>query len=406
MGPRNRRFVALALGVCLLSLVAQVTTEQGPVQTRQPADGLLRSELSLAGHTVAVAFAPALKADDPAHRGVLSGAGGSANARVRVGQLVTTNGTLRLGTFDLPKADQAGLRYGLWLEGTSNGWQLQVTGVSASEREAAAPPSMVGQVALSRQASAVASPTFAAALVPTAGDAGQLVLRWGGYEGATDLKFVDPPVQQRRANAENGLPNVGVQRGNFDDTSAISRARFLGQNNETAIVLPDGKRLSASFVRSSSGPPPPSGREAPVFAGRGLNVGGADFPHIASAADGAVVELTESAVPRLKIEMPLRFGKVMVRTGNQVGGFPGAYGIWLKRVGSGWRLVLNDESDAWGSQHDPKFDAAEIDLAHSEGDAASRRPFGVALVPTAADRGRFLIIWGPHEWTTDFVVAR
>ena len=134
-------------------------------------------------------------------------------------------------------------------------------------------------------------------------------------------------------------------------------------------------------------------------------MGGVDFSHIASAVDGAVVALTESAVPRLKIEMPLRFGKVMVRTGNQVGGFPGAYGIWLKRVGSGWRLVLNDESDAWGSQHDPKFDAAEMDLAHSEGHAASR-PFGVALIPTAADRGRLVIVWGPHEWTADFVVAR
>ena len=26
-------------------------------------------------------------------------------------------------------------------------------------------------------------------------------------------------------------------------------------------------------------------------------------------------------------------------------------------------------------------------------------------MPTAADRGRLVIIWGPHEWTADFNVA-
>jgi DUF2911 family protein len=80
------------------------------------------------------------------------------------------------------------------------------------------------------------------------------------------------------------------------------------------------------------------------------------------------------------------------------------YGIWLKRVGSGWHLVFNNEPDAWGSQHDRKFDVAEIELTHSQGAEASR-PFGVALEPIAADRGRLVILWGPHEWSADFVVA-
>ena len=68
----------------------------------------------------------------------------------------------------------------------------------------------------------------------------------------------------------------------------------------------------------------------------------------------------------------------MIATGNQVVGFPGSYGLWLKRVGSGWRLVFNNEPDAWGSQHDPKFDAAEIDL--------SRTPTG--MPPPARSRSR------------------
>ncbi len=121
------------------------------------------------------------------------------------------------------------------------------------------------------------------------------------------------------------------------------------------------------------------------------------------APDGDIVMLTESSVPRLRIEEPLRFGKVLIATGNQVVSFPGSYGIWLKRAGTGWRLVFNNEPDAWGSQHDPKFDAAEIELSHSDGHVAAR-PFAVALVPNAPDRGRLVIIWGPHEWTADFVV--
>ena len=82
-------------------------------------------------------------------------------------------------------------------------------------------------------------------------------------------------------------------------------------------------------------------------------------------------------------------------------GTKSAAGGW---IGSGWHLVFNNEPDAWGSQHDPKFDVAEIELTHSQDHDASR-PFGVALEPTAADRGRLLILWGPHEWTADFVVA-
>ena len=57
--------------------------------------------------------------------------------------------------------------------------------------------------------------------------------------------------------------------------------------------------------------------------------------------------------------------------------------------------------NACGSQHDPQFDAAEIDLAQSDGHAADR-PFAISLIPTSPDRGRLVIVWGPHEWTADF----
>jgi hypothetical protein len=175
---------------------------------------------------------------------------------------------------------------------------------------------------------------------------------------------------------------------------------MLTQRSETALVLATGPRFSVSFQRTFA-----KGERSTNAAGaqtsRGLAVDGPDFARLLSTPVGSVVQLTSASVPRLKIDTSLRFGKTTVATGNQGAGIPGLYGIWLKRVAMGWRLVFNHEADVWGSQHDPKFDAAEIDLTHSEGHAASR-PFAVALVPTAADRGRFVIVWGPHEWTADF----
>jgi hypothetical protein len=110
-------------------------------------------------------------------------------------------------------------------------------------------------------------------------------------------------------------------------------------------------------------------------------------------------------VPRLRIERPLRFGVMQVAVGNQVPNSPGSYGLWLKRGGGGgWRLVFNHEPDAWGSQHDPEFDAGEIALEHSDGHAQTR-PFAIGLEPLGTERGRLLIVWGPHEWRADFSVA-
>jgi hypothetical protein len=137
----------------------------------------------------------------------------------------------------------------------------------------------------------------------------------------------------------------------------------------------------------------------------GLPADGPDFARLTSTPAGSVVMFTGAPMPRLKTEAPLRFGEVILETGNQVTGFPGSYSMWLKRTQSGWRLVFNHEPDVWGSQHNQKFDVGDVELNYSTGHAPPSRPFAVALVPTAADRGRLQIIWGPHEWSADFVVG-
>jgi hypothetical protein len=175
--------------------------------------------------------------------------------------------------------------------------------------------------------------------------------------------------------------------------------------NETALVLPTGARFAVAFARSFT-----KSQRAVSAAGTaarlGLTVDGPDFARLMQTPDGAVVQLTDAAVPRLINAAALRFGTTLLRAGNQAPGVPGAYGMWLKRAGREWRLVFNDESDAWGSQHNPKSDVAEIALTYASSSVGDpSRPFAVALEPTAADRGRLIILWGPHEWTADFVVG-
>jgi hypothetical protein len=120
--------------------------------------------------------------------------------------------------------------------------------------------------------------------------------------------------------------------------------------------------------------------------------------------DGSIVELAEAPVPKLTTEVPIRFGRLVLKPGNQAPGYPGAYGLWLKRAGRGWKLVFSSEPDTWGSQHDAKSDVGEIDLIYTrQGDA--NRPFSASIEPATAERGRLLIQWGPHEWTVDYTVG-
>ena len=148
---------------------------------------------------------------------------------------------------------------------------------------------------------------------------------------------------------------------NHDDENVGARATMLSQMNEAALVDPQGARFSVTFARTF-----PKGTASQSAAGTtrraGLVVEGPDFGRLMSTRDGAVVELTEAPALRLSIDRAVQSGKLVLRPGNQTAGFPGAYSLWLKRAGSGWRLVINQEPDVWGSQRDPKSDVGEIDL--------------------------------------------
>ena len=406
----HRRLVVI-LSLFLFSVVATVEAQH-------------KSEVALDLRTMTVESRPTLQADDPAHRMLLSTTSGSPDGQVRVGQF-ETDASVCIGgieramededepevvetdttacytgveiAVDEPEAvstNSATLsqlfdaRYDLWLAGTDDGWTLQVADVQ--EGAATGPSDILGTVRLAHATATVSSPTFIAGLVPTASNEAQLVLRWGPHEWTTEVQFSTP----RETRPTRRAPDGDTRTFEFDSRE-IQRSNRLAERNMATVWLPDGPRLGVVY-------------------GRNLKVENRDFAHLVSVGPDMVVTTTASGVIRLDIDVPLQFGDVTLGTGNIGGlrGSPGGYGVWLKRVADGWRFVFNDEPDAWGTQHTQEFDAGEVDAHYSQsnliGDSMSdsSRPLSASVAMITPDHGRFLLVWGPHEWSADFTVAR
>jgi hypothetical protein len=431
--------LACVVSVCLL--VPVISGAQQDSADSAPAD-VVRTELTLNLRPVAVSFEPGLDAGDPAHRELLAANGSASSTRVRVGAIEAMP-RLRIGTLDgsqpggSESPNPATKTLELWLARTAGGWSLDLraepdAGEDETDdegedgREAGADTgrdtTVIGQVALAREAAGLQE-TFSGALVPTGESAGQLALRWRDHRWTADFRLADPPEpdeeeegeaaepagESDEAGAGDGEPEedeaeadqpegeepegdegprVANERESlqFDsDTSAGSVFLRLSERHETAVELPGDARIAVLFWQEQS-------------------VDLADFAAMEALNDGEVLRLTQAAVIRLRSEAPLQFGDVTIPTDNLAPGFPGSYGLWLKRSGDGWRLVFNHEADSWGTQHDQAFDAAEIDLAYSQ-DGLATRPLGAALVPATARAGRLVIHWGAHEWATDFTIT-
>ena len=268
------------------------------------------------------------------------------------------------------------------------------TGVEAADAEAegddadadseAAPPSpRPGRIPLAHRPLGDEVDTLAVRLLPAADEAGTLELVWGRNRWTADFEFVELPRRPRPPRTSNVSPGTSLTRDS--DLEARYRAAALGSRNETALRTPDGASIQVLFEQE-------------------LGTDGVDFAALESIGDGDLVELTEGAVIRLRSEVPLRFGDTLIPTDNLAPDFPGSYGLWLRASGPGWTLVFNNEPDSWGTQHDPAFDAAEVDIDHTHGGPYEERPLGVSLVPVGDDEGRLVIVWGQHVWAADFTV--
>ena len=372
-------FAALMAGSPIAAQLPQPSAE---------ADGLVHVELTLDAQLVRVTFSPGLSADDGAeHRRVLAGAVGS---RFRVGTL-EGHRALRLGAIaplnqqeasegaDDTDAPPATITYDLFLERNVSGWELEAHTIDGSA---------VSLVPLRHRMTDRSFSTMTAALHAIGAGSGRFALRWGRHLWSTDFRFEELPPPPRRAR----VSGRGTARGDdsnpaeIERSAEISRGLLLGERDESALVLTDGRRISLASWKS-------------------VDVEDEDYARLWTTADGAVVELVRASVLRFKSDVPLRFGQADLPTGNLAAGFAGAYGLWLKRVGDGWRFVFSDEPDSWGTQHDPEFDVVEIPAVYSRG-GSSFRPLGAVLVATGVNEGRLVVHWGLHQWAADFTVTR
>lgn len=361
----------------------------------EEADGLVHVSLVLEGQELRVAFPPDLAANGPAYADLLAG------VPVRVGSF-ESHRALRMGTLapdlealaaersaavapggpaaqERPAEDEPAATEPpppeMWLARGAEGWHLEIRTSDADDSGAV-------HVVPLNHAEAAASPVFTASVHATAAETGRLVLRWGRQAWTTGFRFDELPPPPRRPR----VSGRGTPRQASDDNRPTARNNMLNERNETALVLPDGARISMLYWK-------------------GVDIEDEDYPRLAETPDGAVVETIRAPVLRLKSDVSLRFGEADAPTGNLAPGFAGVYGVWLRRAGAGWRFVFNHEPDSWGTQHDPDFDAAETPVRYSR-TADAFRPLGAALVPTGPDQGRLVVHWGPHEWAADFTVVR
>lgn len=430
----RRSLSAFAFALVFLGLPLVAGAQEAGGAEAEPA-GFVRTELALDNRPLSFAFDSTLQATVP--RPLLASGESESETRIRLGEL-TVNPFLNIGSLDAAARREAGEppvvgATTVWLTRADDGWALELeqapaepteeegdesseategddtaeaeadadAGEAEADSDAAAGDSgIVVHVPLMREAAA-ARETLSAVLVSTSDDSGQLVLRWHDHRWTADFDLLPLPTPAELAAAaaaaaqaaaeeaeEDEGPRIPTDTEQLDfdsDTSAGARALTLAERNDTAIVLPDESRIS-------------------VLVWQEQLVDHDDFAALATLGDGEVVRLTQGAVIRLRNEVPLQFGDTSIPIENLAPDFPGSYGLWLKRSGDGWRLVFNHEPDSWGTQHDPAFDAAEIELTHSE-DGLETRSLGATLVPVTAHSGRLVIHWGAHEWAADFTVS-
>ena len=420
--------IAIGLVACLATLADTVETVEAG-QVGDDPDGLIRYELTLSARQISVAYEPALRADDPALATLLAWSAGAAQSAVRVrrreGHRALSIGTLAPDP-DAPRSP--GPSHDLWLTRTEDGWALDArppipdepdddpdepsdpdepddtdesddpddtdaedAGEDEDSEDAAArpgpPPRVPGRISLTHRPRTESADTLTLILAPDGEDSGQLTLLWGMNSWTTDFEFVELPRRPRPERTSNVGRATNLTRDS--DTSARYRAATLGTRNETALVTPDGAHIQILFQKE-------------------LGADGDDYAALESIADGGLVQLTRGAVIRLRTEVPLRFTDTLVPTDNLAPDFPGAYGLWLKKAGTDWRLVFNNEPDSWGTQHDPAFDAADIALSHVQRGTSDKdeQPLAVYLAPRDNGQIGLVIHWGEHVWTADFSVTR
>ncbi|MDA2938610.1 DUF2911 domain-containing protein [Acidobacteria bacterium AH-259-A15] len=146
------------------------------------------------------------------------------------------------------------------------------------------------------------------------------------------------------------------------------------QERGMAQVAFDGKNISIDYGR-------------PLLRGRNM---------LGRADSGIVWRMGTDQATSLVTEADLVFGDIRVAKGR--------YSLFAKKLGPDkWEVLVNSETDIWGTNHNPEKDVAAIPLqAHDLENSVEM--FTITLESKGPDSGEFHMVWGTKELRADFQV--
>lgn len=134
-----------------------------------------------------------------------------------------------------------------------------------------------------------------------------------------------------------------------------------------------------------------------------LEAPGSDYDRLESLADGEVLGPVYGKPFKFWTDADLAFEDAEVAAHNHGPTYPGVYSLWLKREGSGWKLVFNHLADVWGTMHMAEHDAGETPLTFRTLSEPAEETEGALEVD--GNGGTLTIRWGSMEWSAPFQLA-
>ena len=211
--------------------------------------------------------------------------------------------------------------------------------------------------------------------------------------------MIVPP--RRVALAALALASVAVARDVTAQGQPQSTLAFAASSFASTEVHLNARRIDGKWYEEDAGLTGPS-RIAIVYGqphARGRKIEGGLVPLDTVWRFGA------NAATTLHTDVDLTLGTLAVPRGD--------YALYLLYSKSGWQLILNTATAAWGSEYDAKRDVGRTMLA-ARTRSEPEETLTVYLVPDSARpttghadlRGRLRIVWGTTELSTTWSVAR
>lgn len=186
----------------------------------------------------------------------------------------------------------------------------------------------------------------------------------------------------------------GVLAGDIADKGGLLSATFEAEKlNQEDVDSVQGRRPDPTEARLTV-----DGKRIRI-AFADLKMGTSDWDLFQEVKDGEIFQFTLSRATKIYTDLDLDFDGVIVKKENVAPDYPGVYSLWLKRVGDGWSLVFNEQSDIWGSRHMAEHDVAEVPLTVTKLEGDPQEKFIISLDKVGDREATLSLTWGTMVWS-------